>query len=163
MYYRSFQTSVNIIHELVHRTLISMICAVKPLQTDTCWKWMLSIAGHLVKVPLTHIQVRTCMCTILTSHKADTSYSMYKHFSCSRSICLWSSGSTMPVFSIYHTSEQYFLYTLIGQLGGDQLSIIHLRAAKEKQQWLLSVYCHKQVTLWSATYIVFSLCGIHVY
>ena len=57
----SFQTSANIIHELVHRTLISMICAVKPLQTDTCWKWMLSIAGHLVKVPPTHKIVRTCM------------------------------------------------------------------------------------------------------
>ena len=32
----------------------------------------------------------------------------------------------IQIFSIYHTSEQYFLRTLIGQLGGDQPSTIHL-------------------------------------
>ena len=48
-------------------------------------------------------------------------------------LCQSTSWVILIYISIYHTSEQYFLRALIGQVGGDQPSTIHLRAAKEKQ------------------------------
>ena len=56
------------------------------------------------------------------------------------------------VFSIYHTSEQYFSRTLIGQLGGDQPSTIHLRAAERKQNGFCRYIFTNKVTLWAASY-----------
>ena len=54
--------------------------------------------------------------------------------------------------SIYHTSEQYFSHALIGQLGGDQPSTIHLRAAEEKQNGFCRCIFTNKVTLWAASY-----------
>ena len=55
-------------------------------------------------------------------------------------------------FSIYHTSEQYFSRALIGLLGGDQPSTIHLRATGEKQNGFCRYIFTKKVTLWAASY-----------
>ena len=54
--------------------------------------------------------------------------------------------------SIYHTSEQYFSRALIGQLGGDQPSPIHLRAAQDKQNGFCLYIVRNKFTLWSASY-----------
>ena len=60
--------------------------------------------------------------------------------------------SVISHLSIYHTSEQYFLRALIGQLGGDQPSTIHLRAAEEKQNGFCLYIVTNKVTLWAASY-----------
>ena len=55
--------------------------------------------------------------------------------------------------SIYHTSEQYSLCTLIGQLGGDQPSTIHLQAAEGKQNGFCQYkFNTNKVTLCAASY-----------
>ena len=54
-------------------------------------------------------------------------------------------------FSIYHASEQYFPRALIGQLGGDQPSTIHLRAADEKQNGFRRYIVTNRVALWAAS------------
>ena len=46
----------------------------------------------------------------------------------------WLQYLAISKISIYHTSEYYFWRTLIGQLGGDQPSTIHPRAAEEKRK-----------------------------
>ena len=53
---------------------------------------------------------------------------------------------------IYHTSEHYFLRTLISQVGVDQPSTIHLRAAEEKQNGFCRYIATNKVILWSACY-----------
>ena len=67
--------------------------------------------------------------------------------------------------SIYHTSEEYFSHTLIGQLGGDQPSTVHLRAAKEKQNGFCHYFFTNKVTLWAASYsasVVYTKTIIHL-
>ena len=67
--------------------------------------------------------------------------------------------------SIYHTSEQYFSRVLIGQLGGDQRSTIHLRAAEEKQSGFCCYIFTNKVTLWAASYsacVVYTKTIIHL-
>ena len=66
--------------------------------------------------------------------------------------------------SIYHRSEQYFSRALIGQLGGDQLSTIYLRAAEEKQNDFCR-YCHKRSYFWSSSHsacVVYTKTMIHL-
>ena len=58
---------------------------------------------------------------------------------------------TIKTISIYHTSEQYFSRALIGQLGGDQPSTIHLRAAEGKQNGFCRYIVTNKVTLWAAS------------
>ena len=53
---------------------------------------------------------------------------------------------------VYHTSEQYFSCAVIGQLGGDQPSTIHLRATEEKQNGFCQYIDTNKVTLWAASY-----------
>ena len=68
------------VHELVHRIWVSMIWAVKPLQTPAgigCFPYM--------KLD-TYMQSRLIPVT------------SYKHFSCSTSICLWNFGVTIPIY-----------------------------------------------------------------
>ena len=55
-------------------------------------------------------------------------------------------------------SEQHFLRALIGQLGGDQPSIIHLRAPEVKQNGFCRYIVTNKVTLWAASY---SACVIY--
>ena len=67
--------------------------------------------------------------------------------------------------SIYHTSEQYFSCALIGQLGGDQPSTIHLRAADEKQNRFCRYIFTNEVSLWAASYsacVVYTKTIIHL-
>ena len=67
--------------------------------------------------------------------------------------------------SIYHTSEQYFSRALIGQLGGDQPSTVHLRAAEEKQNGFCRYTFTNKVTLWAASYsagVVYTKTIIHL-
>ena len=69
------------------------------------------------------------------------------------------------IISIYLTSEQYFSRTLIGQLGGDQPSTIHLRAAAEKQNGFCRYIVTNKLTLWSASYsacVVYTKTIIHL-
>ena len=64
-----------------------------------------------------------------------------------------------------HTSEQYFSRALIGQLGGDQPSTIHLRAAEEKQNRFCRYFFTNKVTLWAASYsacVVYTKTIIHL-
>ena len=73
--------------------------------------------------------------------------------------------ASIIIISIYHTSEQYFSRTLIGQLGGDQPSTIHLRAAGEKQNGFCQYIFTKKVTLWAASYsacVVYTKTIIHL-
>ena len=52
----------------------------------------------------------------------------------------------------YHTtSEQYFLRALNGQLGGDQPSTTHLRAADAKQNGFCRYIVTNKVALWAAS------------
>ena len=54
---------------------------------------------------------------------------------------------------------------LIGQLGGDQPSTIHLRAAEDKQNGLCRHIVTNKVTLWSASYsacVVYTKTIIHL-
>ena len=70
----------------------------------------------------------------------------------------------IKLVSIYHTSEQYFLHALIGQLGGDQPSTFHLRAAEEKQNGFCWYIFTNKVTLWAASYsacVVYTKTIIH--
>ena len=56
-------------------------------------------------------------------------------------------------FSIYQTSEQYFSRALIGQLGGDQPSTIHLRAAKKNKIAFVGTFIFtNKGALWTASY-----------
>ena len=67
-------------------------------------------------------------------------------------------------FSIYHTSEQYLSRALIGLLGGDQPSTIHLRAIGEKQNGFCQYIVTIKVTLWAASYsayVVYTKTVIH--
>ena len=53
---------------------------------------------------------------------------------------------------------------LIGQLGGDQPSTIHLRAAEEKQNGFCRYVFTNKVTLWAASYsacVVYTKTIIH--
>ena len=72
---------------------------------------------------------------------------------------------SLVVLSIYHTSEQYFSRALIGQLGGDQPSTIHLRAAEGKQNGFCRDIFANKVTLKAASYsacVVYTKTIIHL-
>ena len=73
--------------------------------------------------------------------------------------------TTVKWFRIYHTSQQYFRRALIGQLGGDQPSTIHLRAADEKQNGFRRFIVTNKAALWAASYsgcVVYTKTIIHL-
>ena len=79
--------------------------------------------------------------------------------------CITFSFQTIHL-SIYHPSEQYFQPALIGQLGGDQPSTVHLRAAEEKQNGFCRYIVTNKVTPWAASYsacVVYTKTIIHHY
>ena len=53
---------------------------------------------------------------------------------------------------MYTTQVNGAFRALIGQLGGDQPSTFHLRAAEEKQNSFCWYIVTNKVTLWTATY-----------
>ena len=125
----------------------TLYAGVRLLQSISCYYLFIVHSFHLVSKCLFHSQIIVDH-ELLSASNWQSGQALSKLLSlCKLTMSSFGATGMTSYVSIYHTSEQYFSRVLIGQLGGDQPSSIHLRAAEEKQNGFCRYIVTCKITL----------------